>query len=103
MQVEYIRLQPIHRSKESLVCAMALQIQLENANKDKQIKILTDQNAELLRLLETEEAQNSKLSAANEVFRKVSGDMRLGRRDSYPIQSYQWLITLCVFVVDVGT
>lgn len=47
------------------------QIQLENANKDKQVKILTDQNAELLRLLETEEAQTSKLGAENELFRKV--------------------------------
>lgn len=46
------------------------QVQLENANKDKQIKILTDQNAELLRLLETEEAQTAKLSAENEAFRK---------------------------------
>ena len=45
-------------------------MQVENANKDKQVKILTDQNAELLRLLETEESQTAKLSAENETSRK---------------------------------
>jgi hypothetical protein len=53
------------------------QVQLENANKDKQIKILTDQNSELLRLLETEEAQTAKLSAENESFRKELEALKL--------------------------
>lgn len=42
-------------------------IQAEAADRDKQLRIMTDQNAELLRLLEEEEAQTSRLSAANEV------------------------------------
>lgn len=37
--------------------------QAGNADKDKQLKIMTDQNAELLRLLETEEAQTAKISS----------------------------------------
>lgn len=44
-------------------------VQLEAADRDKQLRIMTDQNAELLRLLEQEEAQTARLSAANEVDR----------------------------------
>lgn len=42
-------------------------VQAEAADRDKQLRIMTDQNAELLRLLEQEEAQTARLSAANEV------------------------------------
>lgn len=42
-------------------------VQAEAADRDKQLRIMTDQNAELLRLLEQEEAQTTRLSAANEV------------------------------------
>lgn len=42
-------------------------VQAEAADRDKQLRIMTDQNAELLRLLEQEEAQTSRLSSANEV------------------------------------
>lgn len=42
-------------------------VQTEAADRDKQLRIMTDQNAELLRLLEQEEAQTARLSAANEV------------------------------------
>lgn len=42
-------------------------VQAEAADRDKQLRIMTDQNAELLRLLEQEEVQTARLSAANEV------------------------------------
>lgn len=42
-------------------------VQSEAADRDKQLRIMTDQNAELLRLLEQEEAQTSQLSEAKEV------------------------------------
>lgn len=42
-------------------------VQAEAADRDKQLRIMTDQNAELLRLLEEEEAQTARLNAANEV------------------------------------
>ncbi|CAM9735053.1 unnamed protein product [Ectocarpus sp. 4 AP-2014] len=41
-------------------------VQAEAADRDKQLRIMTDQNAELLRLLEQEEAQTARLSTANE-------------------------------------
>lgn len=45
-------------------------LQTKMADKDKQLKIMTDQNTELLRLLETEEAQTSKLNAENRSLRE---------------------------------
>lgn len=42
-------------------------VQAETADRDKQLRIMTDQNAELLRLLEQEEAQTAKLSTSSEV------------------------------------
>lgn len=53
-------------------------VQSEAADRDKQLRIMTDQNAELLRLLEQEEAQTGRLSASNEVrmkWRKVVADI----------------------------
>lgn len=44
-------------------------VQAEAADRDKQLRIMTDQNAELLRLLEEEEAQTTRLNAAHEVTR----------------------------------
>ena len=43
-----------------------LKVKCESVEKDKQLHVLTDQNSELLRLLETEESQTAKLSAENE-------------------------------------
>ncbi|KAJ1457218.1 hypothetical protein M885DRAFT_586854 [Pelagophyceae sp. CCMP2097] len=40
-----------------------------SVDKDKQLRILTDQNSELLRLLETEESQTARLAAENSAFR----------------------------------
>lgn len=42
-------------------------MQVDAADRDKQLRIMTDQNAELLRLLEQEEAQTARLSTTNEV------------------------------------
>lgn len=63
-------------------------VQAEAADRDKQLRIMTDQNAELLRLLEQEEAQTARLSAANEVrtrwrLGKVVVDDRNKRHASY--------------------
>ena len=44
-------------------------MQVDAADRDKQLRIMTDQNAELLRLLEQEEAQTARLSTTNEVSR----------------------------------
>ena len=40
-----------------------MQVQLDAGDRDKQLRIMTDQNAELLRLLEAEEAQSTRLAA----------------------------------------
>lgn len=49
-------------------------VQSEAADRDKQLRIMTDQNAELLRLLEQEEAQTARLSIAHEVsFQSAAG------------------------------
>ncbi|CAN0021251.1 unnamed protein product, partial [Laminaria digitata] len=40
-------------------------VQVDAADRDKQLRIMTDQNAELLRLLEQEEAQTARLSTTN--------------------------------------
>mmetsp|Transcript_7462 Transcript_7462/g.11099 ORF Transcript_7462/g.11099 Transcript_7462/m.11099 type:complete len:1051 (-) Transcript_7462:52-3204(-) len=45
------------------------QIRNEACDKDKQVKVMTAQNAELLRLLETEEASNAKLTSEYEEIR----------------------------------
>lgn len=63
-------------------------VQAEAADRDKQLRIMTDQNAELLRLLEQEEAQTARLSAANEVptrsrFSKLVVEGRNKRHGSY--------------------
>ena len=58
------------QSKARAADTILKKVQLENANKDKQIKILTDQNSELLRLLETEESQTAKLTNENDGLRK---------------------------------
>ena len=50
--------------------------QTKMADKDKQLKIMTDQNTELLRLLETEEAQTSKLNAENRAVREELDALR---------------------------
>lgn len=42
-------------------------VQAGTADRDKQLRIMTDQNAELLRLLEQEETQTAKLREVNEV------------------------------------
>ena len=52
-------------------------VQAEAADRDKQLRIMTDQNAELLRLLEQEEAQTARLSAANEVRTRVGVGLKL--------------------------
>lgn len=57
-------------------------VQAEAADRDKQLRIMTDQNAELLRLLEQEEAQTARLSAANEVQQEACqrwGNTNVGR------------------------
>ena len=49
------------QSKARAADAAMRKAQAEMADKDKQLKIMTDQNSELLRLLETEESQTAKL------------------------------------------
>jgi hypothetical protein len=44
-------------------CYNLHQVQTEAGDRDKQLRIMTDQNAELLRLLEQEEAQSTRYSA----------------------------------------
>jgi hypothetical protein len=51
------------KSKARAADSQLKKAQAGNADKDKQLKIMTDQNAELLRLLETEEAQTAKISS----------------------------------------
>ncbi|KAG5182590.1 leucine rich repeat protein [Tribonema minus] len=49
-------------------CVPSLQIQAEASDRDKQLRIMTDQNAELLRLLEAEEAQLPCAPQTNQCF-----------------------------------
>ena len=49
------------QSKARAADAAMRKAQAEMADRDKQLKIMTDQNSELLRLLETEEAQTARL------------------------------------------
>ena len=58
------------QSKARAADAAMRKAQAEMADRDKQLKIMTDQNSELLRLLETEEAQTAKLE-------KESGGLRV--------------------------
>ncbi len=51
------------QSKARAADSQLKKAQSESADKDKSLKMLTDQNAELLRLLETEEAQTAKISS----------------------------------------
>jgi myosin protein heavy chain len=50
--------------------------QSEATDKDKQLKIMTDQNAELLRLLEGEESQTAKLQREVDDLRGELGELR---------------------------
>ena len=52
-------------SRSRTADAQLSSMKTEAAEKDKQLRVITDQNSELLRL-ETEEAQSAKLSAENQ-------------------------------------
>ena len=78
-------------------------VQVEVADSGKQLRIMTDQNAELLRLLEEEESQTSQLGAAKEVrtsswvyksqpsFREKFDSLAKGIEHRRCNNTYQWI------------
>ena len=58
------------RNKARAAELVAKTAKSEMQDKDKQLKIMTDQNSELLRLLESEEAANAKLEVSNKEVRE---------------------------------